>query len=338
MKKQLFLALMGLAALVLSACGAIGPPSGGVASAPSPAGGDQAAVDLSSVSEGLAGLNSYRASFTMTFEGKDAEGQDQSGSFTSIEEFSKNPPAKRTVISGFGAGDVTGGEIQSIEVGGKSYSILGDICASSDAAGAPAANATFTPSSVIGSIQGSQFVGVENVNGVPARHFVVDTGGAFKTGAYSEAKADAWIADPGNFVVRYILEATGKDAFFGSGGELEGRVRIEYNVTGVNQPVNIAAPENCGGAPQDIPLMPDAVDVGALGGTTTYNSPTAFADVVAFYKGQMPANGWTELEGGLSAEDFAQLKFAKGGRQASVSISADPANNRTTVVIAVSGE
>jgi hypothetical protein len=293
---------------------------------------------LTNVTAGLAGLQSYKATFTMTFEGTDSSGNPQSGSFSSVEEFSANPPAKRTSFTGTGTADMgAGGAFELIEVDGQSYSIFGDTCFSSEATDAPTASAMFDPSTVIGGVQASQLIGVENVGGVSTRHYLVDLSSLQALSSYTDGKADVWVADPGNYVVKYTFEATGADQFFGFTGSGEGTVRWDYEVNNINQPVNITAPENCGGAPEDIPLMPDAAGVSSFGDLTTYTSATPLADVVAFYQAQMPANGWTESPGGLAQEGFAQLTFTKDGRTASITITSDPSSG-TSVLISLSGE
>ena len=76
-----------------------------------------------------------------------------------------------------------------------------------------------------------------------------------------------------------------------------------YEVKQVNQPIDIQAPKDCSGAAEDIPMMADAADQSAFGGTTMYTSPSTFKDVVAFYEKEMKAKGWQAKEdGGMSAE------------------------------------
>ncbi len=345
----LVLAVLLIGAVALSACQAAPPPSGGGAPAPTrPSATSESSLvgrgetfELSDVSEGLDSLNSYRATFTMSFAGKDANGQPQQGAWSFVEEFSKNPPAKRTRFTGSETGDIgteTGFEL--VEVDGKTYSIFGDACASADSESAPVADTTFSPSAVIGDIRSSQLVGVENVNGVPAKHYIVDLSEILALGTYTQAKAETWVADPGGFVVKYTFEATGAGALLFGTGDGEGTLQWDYEVTDINRPVDIAAPENCGGAPSDIPLMPDAVDTSAFGDLTLYSSASTFADVVAFYKEQMPANGWAEDSAAdeVATDTFTTLNFTKDGRTASITITRDTSADATSVLISLSGE
>jgi hypothetical protein len=364
-KLQWMLIVMVVGTLILAACGGPAPaaPSGGGAPAPSGAKATEAPqvpqskqpaatpasnppvdtgsnktgnvldkVEVSDVTEGLASLNSYTSTFTMSFDGKES-GQPKQWTWTIEEEYSKNPPAKHSIMKGTGTSsqDTT---FESIEVDGKSYSIMGNICASADSKEAPSSTIGFTPSSVIGDITTAQLLGTETINGVPTQHFQSDLSRFATLGQYSNAKSEVWIAQPGNYVMKYIFEATGKDAFFGS-GNAEGTLHWVYELGNVNQPLNITAPENCGGAPQDIPVMADAKDQSSIGNMSTYTTPSAFDDVVAFYKKEMTTNGWQEKEGGMSSDSFTMLSYAKDKRTAQVTITADKDNNVTSVMITV---
>ncbi len=364
MKKSL-LFLMVIAALTVAACSGPAPvPSGGGQAAPSdnatpkaqspeqPAAkptvkptdkpADQPSnsqatdlLELKDVTEGLSSLNSYESTFTMGFKGTES-GQPKEWTWMMTEQFVKEPPAKRSSMSGLGAG-VAGKDtsIETIEVGGKTYSKFGDICTSSDATEAPTANTGFTPSSVIGDIKTAQLLGTDNINGVPAQHFLVDVSAMNTLGAYTNSKSEVWIAQPGNFVVKYSFEATGKDTFFGGGSDAEGTIKWEYELKSANQPITIAPPEDCGGTPEDIPTMADATDKSSFGTMSTYSSASAFDVVVEFYKTEMVAKGWAAQEGGLAMDGFAQLSFTKDKRTASIMITADKDKNVTTVVVTI---
>ena len=373
-KVALFVVLMVVGALVLTACGASpAQPSGG--GAPAPSGGtakptvapsakatavptaksgndtqpnqateapaatetSNSAVELNDVTEGLGTLNSYQTAFTMSFAGKDKDGKPVASDLNFEEAYQKDPPAKSTKYSGLGASStVTNADntMETIEVGGKSYLVMGTTCTSSDSSEAPTAASNFSPSSVMGGVKSSQLVGTDNINGVAAKHYVLDTASLVTLGAYSNAKGEAWIADQGNFVVKYTFEATGQSALFGSSTGTEGTIKWDYEVTSINQPVNIAAPKNCGGAAEDIPTMADATDKFATAGMATYKSASALQTVVDFYKKGMPANGWkSNDESAVSTDAMASLTYTKDTRTATVLITFDDGSKTTSVVI-----
>jgi hypothetical protein len=366
MKKLYMISILAIvAALLMSACGGATPTSeanpaatqdaGKPAVEPTeqpaekpaekpaavePATATPEALDISNVSAGLGELNSYKASFNMTFEGKE-NGQPKTGTLSFTEEFVKDPPAKRTVIAGLGAmsGSATGtpepgqaSGVESIEVGGKQYSKMGDICSQVTAESGPQASTMLDPNSLIGSVRGAQRVGNETINGVPTVHYKIDATG-LETLGYFNGSGDVWVAEPGNYVVKYTFQATGSDKFFGS-SDSEGTIKWDYEVSDVNQPILIQAPENCGGAAEDIPRMSDAQDQAAFGGMSTYSTPSTFADVVAFYEKEMKAKGWAETEGsGMSAEGMSMKSYTKDGRTTQVVITADTSSGKTSVMI-----
>jgi hypothetical protein len=359
-------------ALLLSACGggAAPAPSGGANPAPTeapkqpaasttekpavarptpppadtPASGtdNTDAIDLSNVTSGLESLNSYETEFTMTFEGKDDAGQPKTSTMSFKEEFVKSPAAKRTTINGFGAmlGGATGATgatgadaniMQTIEVGGKQYFQLGTICTQSTSDTGPQASSQFNPSDLIGGLRGAQLVGTETVNGVPTSHYKSDVKGMDALG-YVNAQGEFWVAQPGDFVVKYLFEATGKDKFLGNSTN-EGKIKWVYEVKNVNQPIDIQAPKDCSGAAEDIPMMADATDQSAFGGTSLYSSPSAFKDVVAFYEKEMAAQGWqAKADGGMSTEGLSMKSYTKDGRTVQVTITSDSAD-KTSVMI-----
>ena len=138
-KLPVLLILIAVTALLAAACGG-GPapaPSGGGQAAPSgtqpttapnkpqspnqpaaqatakpadnqPSSGSQAAdlLELKDVTEGLASLNSYESTFTMSFKGT-ADGQPKEWTWSVSEAFVKDPPAKRSTMMGLGT-DTTG--------------------------------------------------------------------------------------------------------------------------------------------------------------------------------------------------------------------------------------
>ncbi len=359
-----------IATLVLSACGggAAPAPSGGAKLAPTEATKPTAqpteqpaaqpteepatnttnnatpeGLDLSSISSGLGDLNSYKASFRMSFEGTDSNNKPTSSSLSYIEEFVKSPAAKHTIITGIGAmlgssdttptPDQNAGAIESIEVGGKQYSKMGDICTQVTADSGPTANTMMDPNSIIGGVRGAQRLGNETVNDVPTVHYKIDSTSLAALG-YLNSDGDVWVADPGNYVVKYTFQATstGKEAFFGS-AQGQGTIKWDYEVTEINQPIDIQAPANCGGAASDIPMMSDAQDQASFGGMSTYSTPSKLADVIAFYDKEMKAQGWTEGEGGMSTDAMSMKNYTKDGRNVQIVITADASSGKTTVMI-----
>ena len=359
MKTRFMLMLVLISALVLSACGGAAPttttggntPAPGTATkAPLPPAPTQVPavpptqasatnagnLDLSDVAAGLNALDSYQTNFTMSFNGTE-NNQPKQWSWSTLEEFVREPAARHSKVTSTGTGGTSPDmAFESWEVNGKSYINFGATCVASDSNTPPTGSNSFTPSSVIGDIKGAQLLGAETVNGIPTQHFAVDVQRYAALGTYTDGKSEAWIATPGNYVVKYFFQATGKDAFFGGGGDAQGTIRWDYEVTNVNQPLNIAPPEGCGKTATDIPILPDAKNNAAFGDITTYSSATGFDEAVNFYKTQMAASGWTNDEGSnVTAPNFATMSFAKDTRTASITIAFDPDKKETSVIISI---
>jgi len=97
---------------------------------------------------------------------------------------------------------------------------------------------------------------------------------------------------------------------------------------------------NLGEAPADIPHVEgERNQFYAIQNLVFYLTPLPYPDVVAFYKEQMPANGWEiEEQGTLEAENASVLMYEKDNRKASIALSINPADNHTVVLITILGQ
>jgi len=112
-------------------------------------------------------------------------------------------------------------------------------------------------------------------------------------------------------VVKETVKWSGVAGLFGASSKAKGDGQWTWELTDINKPITIQPPEGCGGAASDIPVMKDATDKSSFGDTITYKSPSKLADVVEFYKKQMPAAGW-KLSGEPDVSDeMASLEFRK---------------------------
>lgn len=90
-----------------------------------------------------------------------------------------------------------------------------------------------------------------------------------------------------------------------------------------------------GDAPDDIPVF-DGTNSNffASADVVSYTTDGSYADVVAYYRAEMEANGWA-YNATLSTEfgEIAALTYEKDGRTATVSIVTDTASGSTLVTI-----
>lgn len=87
--------------------------------------------------------------------------------------------------------------------------------------------------------------------------------------------------------------------------------------------------------PQDIPLVGgEKENLVTLADTVSYITPLPLADVVTFYKTQMPAQGWTlKPDESLESQNAVVLTFQKDNRIATITITPNLAAQKTTVII-----
>jgi hypothetical protein len=151
------------------------------------------------------------------------------------------------------------------------------------------------------------------------RHYKFDEKG-LTWGAFARAQGEVWVAVEGDYVVKYTLQADGKDPV---GGNDEGHIKWEYEVRDVNQPITIEPPAGCSAAESEFPIMPDAAEVTTMSGMVMYTSASTFDQVQAFYQEQMPANGWDDSGDSFTGPGSAMLSYTKDGRTATVTIGGE---------------
>lgn len=290
------------------------------------------------VTEGLATLKSYRATFTMAFEGTQ-EGKPVQWTFEMKMEATKDPIASRLTYMGSGTEDaskLSGFEI--VQVGDMQYMKFGEgagnCIASSAGEQTSEVGEIFKPDDILGGLSNVRRAGPDQtINGVRARHYTFDEKALLGLSGLTRAQGEAWVAVDGNYVVKYTLTAEGRDVLFGK-PNTEGKLTWTYEVTDINQAFEITPPADCQGPAEDIPLMADATEKGTFGSMITYKTASAFKDVVAFYQEEMPKHGWQAgSEEPFMTEQMAMLAYEKEGRKASITITVD--NGQVSVLISV---
>lgn len=290
------------------------------------------------VTEGLATLKSYRATFTMAFEGSE-EGKPVQWTFEMKMEATKDPAASRLSYLGSGTEDaskLSGFEI--VQVGDMQYMKFGEgagNCIASSTGEQPSeVGELFKPDDILGGLSNARRTGPDQtINGVRARHYTFDEKALLGLSGLTRAQGEAWVAVDGNYVVKYTLTAEGKDVLFGK-PNTEGKLTWTYEVTDINQAIEIEPPADCQGPAEDIPLMADATDKSTFGSMIMYKTASAFKDVVDFYQAEMPKNGWqASSEEPLIMEQMAMLTYEKEDRKAQITITVE--GNQVSVMISV---
>jgi len=302
------------------------PPSGGAETEEVEEPEEDEDISLSSVTSGLQSLDSYRGYLKMTFEGSTGDEEGQWVMEMDMEHV-RDPFAQRVVVRGGETG--LGEGFESVQIGDQSYVVFGEgQCISSSADEEDAMDMElFDVDDTIGGLEEARRVRPdETVNGVLCRHYVFDEK-ALGWGTFTHAEGEMWVAIDGEYVVKYAVQAEGKNPITWD----EGQIDWEYEIRDVNQPITIEPPAGCEAAESEFPMMPDATNTSTFGGMVTYESSSSFDDVLAFYQEQMPAEGWSDTGDSFITEGTAMLSYAKDGSSANVTLT--ETDGKVTVMI-----
>jgi len=283
----------------------------------------------------LAGLSSYRTHSTFHWESIE-DGRKETGSWDVLEEFVRQPPAQRFIWTGTGAGEVEteSGTWELIQIGKDSYMNMGSgwVAMTTSEEGIFGTNAFLSaPLGMVSANHGKLVKRNVMVNGVSTDKYIFDEstlGANLGLGAVAKANGEVWISSKFNVVIKYAAHYEGDNLSLG-GGE-EGKMDVTFDLTDINQPIDIRAPEGVKSAmPEDIPVMDDATDVVAIEDIVAYKTSHSVEEATAFYEMQMPAEGWTMDEGGFPG----MMSFTKGDRAAQVMIMEEEGKTSVTVMV-----
>lgn len=92
-----------------------------------------------------------------------------------------------------------------------------------------------------------------------------------------------------------------------------------------------------GDTPADIPVVGEGPEnFFSTAELVSYFTAMPYQDVLTFYKEQMPANNWMKVEEGwVETDNAAILQFSKPDRNATVTVSVNPLDNMTVVMITI---
>ncbi len=264
-------------------------------------------------------LKSYRIRFTLSFDGKLPDGEPLKGTAEFIQEAIAETSEQRIRFSSTRQGEKKGEDKTTVDrflVGGVNYYYVveGDnkgqcVSISMDTPATPQM-AIFKPSDLIGNLQDGRLLerGV-SVNGIKADRYAVEA---------PNLKGEAWVAQEGDFVVKYTGEVTGKTVLFeGADGTAKWEYQLEADVVS-----KIELPEPCVAQKpaDDIPVPASAADKAQFGNVISFKASEPPQKVAEFYKAEMPKLGWTPGEVS-EAGDLFLLTFKKDGRTVTITIN-----------------
>jgi hypothetical protein len=205
------------------------------------------------IREGLASLNSYRFKIDTILNGPTA--QDKSHTINLIE-YNKDSDSShnQTTVTSSTAKDPKENTIttDTYQIGNKSCTISGAEeknakITENDPLNQEMREVTGDLMDIIPNIQKAKFIGVETVSGVKTNHFKFTPGGlGKKSGAQvSKSSGDYWLAQDGQYLVKYVLILETRTAPEGNPNAKVMYTEVQINLSDINQAIEISMPANC---------------------------------------------------------------------------------------------
>jgi hypothetical protein len=277
--------------------------------------------------DGLSSVGSYRAQLTTAFAGAEG-GQTADWSMTSVVVNGGADAGWHSTVTTSGAG----APAEPVEVwlrNGIAYSAApGESCSGRQVEGADLLAVTSEPAASLPAVVGAETVGQESVDGVQANHYAFDQR-AIGLDGVARAAGELWLAVDGAYLVRYRLTITAGSEYFGSDGQ--GTLSYDYNLTDVNQPLDVGLPGDCPAGLIDAPVANGATNVLSVPGLLQYDTTASVNDALAYYEDQAGALGWTLIQGPLTSENAGLIEYTTA--QGPISILATAGDGATTVSI-----
>jgi hypothetical protein len=291
--------------------------------------GSQVKALLADPQVGLDQLDNYRSELTISFAGKQ-DGQPLNLTDTYTQTEWKSPAAKFTSIDSLnenGQRQVTmvgsAGEAQYFQPDSPAPCLV--------TWGSPAGGpTTFRISFLLPAVGAAQLSGEETLGGIASRHYTFDTA-SFSLPAGATAKGEAWIATDGGYVLKYILDISGADPFFGMG--ITGSRHVEYRLSEIGAHPQVVFPQGCDPV-LDWPVMDDASDLTRLPGLLDYSTAATAENVFTFYEGELAGQGWalrTKPEPGTNSPTAIYVR-AETGASAIIAVYQEGTSQRVNVM------
>lgn len=285
---------------------------------------------------GIDSLSSYTSTFTMNVDGAKADGSPVAQELRIEQRVDTAQNARAIFVTTTLNGQRQDGSYELYQIKDAAYMLSqaggAESClffSSTSATSLP----NSSPSDFLGDFSGVRLVSKgESVNGLLADHYSVSSQTLMS--GFGFTKGDVWIDPSTAIVVRTIGEGQVSASTDLLGEEVaSGSVLWEYNLTGLNQPVEIALPEACvesAGQSADYPIPENAVDVANYSGFVSFTSPDSMQTVADFYRTQLPAQGW-ETNETMSTE--AVIMIAAGKDDVVINVMITSTGSGTSVVI-----
>jgi hypothetical protein len=301
--------VLPLAVLITLACSIpsfISRQASGVT--PSPESISTSGAVLPDPSAGLVGLKGYHAVLNQTISGS-LDGQSYQSQ--TLVEYSRAASNDEDLVREI---TVTGSReyyMNSARIGGAYYTQAAKDVPCQGGVLDPQAESLIVPSSRLVAIISADKTGSETINGIPSDHYRFTQTGMPIIEKEMSISGEVWIANPGGYVVKYLL--TSPIPTNPSGNGMKVGWNWDYELTQVNAVDQISLPPGCAPVPLEIPPMDDAENILRIPGLLVYNTPSDSAKVIDFYNKQLQAAGWKKDKGGMpnDNDDLSLLYYER---------------------------
>lgn len=161
------------------------------------------------------------------------------------------------------------------------------------------------PASFLPPVEQAVDAGTETINDLTTHHYTIRT-----ESSGANVEGDLWLAEPGGYVVRYVLVV--------SGGE--GEQHLEYELSQVNALGEVLYPEGCSAVLSDFPVMDGARNLHRLPESVDYTVSAETEAVSQFYQEKLVAQGWEFVNSHDKDSENVLLVFANKDQNQAASL------------------
>lgn len=167
-----------------------------------------------------------------------------------------------------------------------------------------------------------KLVSEETVGGVAMLHYQAS---GVEAGQWRNAMLDLWTERDSGMLLRFKLEGTGADPFFGSG---TGKVSAAYTAAGMGDEA-IAPVEGC---ELSVPLPGSEQMFVRLPGMASFDSADPAESVITFYQTALPQEGWIVKEDAAQTDGLTVLSYFRGAEAVEIHIESLSGGSRVKLL------
>jgi len=302
---------------------------------------DETPIDegISLTADTLDTLKSYAIQMTIKLQGKNADDKSLKQTIQILDEVDKNKPARHYKIDDDNPdAEMSLGKMDAFSLGENVYLYdprnTESVCTISTTSDMPLEDmGLFSASDYFDTIEkGDLLKQGEEVNGVKTDHYTVKNAYLI-TGNPTSVKGEVWLAQEGGYVVRFTGEAEGD--FEIQGDSATGTVTWEYNVSKINQSIDVKLNSECEAAAKAIdefPFPANATDPVRSSDLLSFNSPDEPGVVAGFLRAQLPGKGWKIISEDDSQAPLIIMTIENGSFKMDVTITPGDAGGSSVII------